>query len=310
MQRLSRLDGLISQLAFGFRKDWKSLPPWLQPWVNKDCISVGKHEMTAIGRAFISKWLVDEVFNKYFHPGLDLEVSRELKTIQNNIRSYGTALQTGEEEDALTSKIINWRLATMDGLQPQLGLPEAAGRRQHLIEILDAQLVTGLTEYMHETPAGLEGGVHMIIELAVTLLLHLPFESRDVVLEYYSPGSIFDERTMRAESSPIAPLGTPMAEPMDMDRMSLHSDRSEEVEDEPQRIERPERKQGFLKDLMSTKKSPPPKGGNGAGPSQNSLLQPPGSSGGPKDERVRLCIFLGLAKGKMVLAQAPVFKTM
>ncbi|KAL9088640.1 MAG: hypothetical protein Q9159_002975 [Coniocarpon cinnabarinum] len=289
MQRLTRLDGLISQLAFGFRKDWKSLPIWLQPHVNKDCITVGKQEMTAVGRAFISKWLCDEVFNRYFHPGLGPEVSRELKSIQNNIRSYGTALQTGEEEDALTAKIINWRLATMDGVQQQLNSAEATTRRQHLIELLDAQLVSSLTEYMTEMPAGLEGGVHMIVELAVTLLMHLPFESRDVVIEYFSPGTTFDERVMRAETTPIAPLGAPMMEPMDSDRISVHSERSDgEGEDEPRGMERQEPRKGFFKDLVSSKKSPPPKNVNAAAQSQNSLLQPPGSSGGPKDEKVRL----------------------
>ena len=310
MQRLQRLDGLISQLAFGFRKDWKSLPHWIQPFVNKDAVTVGKQEMTAAGRAFISRWLVDEVFNKYFHPGLDLEVSRQLKTIQNNIRGHGTALQTGEEEEALNSKIINWRLTTMDGLQQELNSPEATSRRQHLIELLDAQLVSSLTEFMHETPAGLEGGVHMITELAVTILLHLPFESRDVNIEYFHPGTLFDERIMKAESG-IPPLGVPMAEPVESDKVSIHSNRSDEDQEaeEAMKTDKQEHRRGFLKQLMDSKKSPPPKQGSAAA-SQNSLLQPPGSSGGAKEDRVRLCVFLGLSiRGKMVLSTAPVFKS-
>ena len=308
MQRLQRLDGLISQLAFGFRKDWKTLPMWLQPFVNKDAIAVGKQEMTAVGRAFISRWLADEIFNKYFHPGLDLEVSQELKTIQTNIRGYGTAMQTGEEEEALTSKIINWRLATMDGLQQQLSSAEASERRVHLIQLLDAQLVTSLTEYMQDTPAGLEGGVHMITELAVGILLHLPLESRDVVIEYYPPGSVFDERVMKAETTPIAPLSAPMAELMESDRVSMNSERSDAEEDEPSKADKHEHRKGFFNNFVSGKKSTVAKSGS-AGASQNSLLQPPGSSGGPKEERVRLCVFLGLAiRGKMVLAHAPIFK--
>lgn len=311
MQRLQRLDGLISQLAFGFRKDWKNLPLWLQTHVNKDAISVGKQEMTAVGRAFISRWLIDEVFTRYFHPGLDLEVSKELKNIQNNLRTHGTALQTGEEEEALTAKIINWRLATMDGLQQQLNSAEATSRRQHLIELLDAQLVSSLTEFMHETPAGLEGGVHMITELAVAIVMHLPFESREVNIEYFVPGAPFDERIMKADQGNIPPLGTPMADPMDTDRQSVHSETSENEQESEEGIksEKQEHRQGFLKGFMANKKGPPPKSVS-AGTSQNSLLQPPGSSGGPKEDRVRLCVFLGLSiRGKMVLSQASVYKS-
>ena len=310
MQRLQRLDGLISQLAFGFRKDWKNLPLWLQTHVNKDAIAVGKQEMTAVGRAFISRWLMDEVFNKYFHPALDLEVSKELKNIQNNLRISGTALQTGEEEEALTAKIINWRLATTDGLHQELNSAEATSRRQNLIELLDAQLVTCLTEYMNETLPGLEGGVHMITELAVAILMNLPFESREVNIEYFLPGAVFDERIMKAEQGSIAPLGTPMADPMDVDRSLVHSDGSDHEQDteEAAKSDKPDHRRGFLKDFKTNKKDPPPKD-VGAGPSQNSLLQPPGSSGGPKEDRVRLCIFPGLSiRGKMVLSQAPVFK--
>ena len=310
MQRLQRLDGLISQLAFGFRKDWKTLPQWIQPFVNKDAITVGKQEMTAVGRAFISRWLIEEVFNKYFHPGLDIEVSKELKAIQNNIRGHGTALQTGEEEDALTSKIINWRLATTDGLGPVLNAPESTDRRNNLIELLDAQLVSSLTEHMTETPAGLEGGVHMITELAVMILMHLPYESRDVVIEWFSPLSLFDERVMKAESG-IPTLTAPMApmESIESDRLSINSDRSDYEDDEDTgKMEKQEPRRGFLRNLMDGKK-PPPQGGKAGAASQNSLLQPPGSAGGPKEERVRLCVCLSLAiRGKMVLSQAPVYK--
>src|SRR4051812_10803302 len=55
--RFSRLDGLISQLAFSIRKSWTSIPEWLHRAVNRDAMATGKQEMTAVGRAFISWWL-------------------------------------------------------------------------------------------------------------------------------------------------------------------------------------------------------------------------------------------------------------
>lgn len=73
--RFGRLDGLIAQLSFSIRKDWKSIPAFLYPVVNKTAVEIGKQEMTAVGRAFISHWLVENIFEKYFHPDLNL-VSR------------------------------------------------------------------------------------------------------------------------------------------------------------------------------------------------------------------------------------------
>lgn len=318
MTRVTRLDGLISQLAFNFRKDWQSMPPWLQPYVNKDAIAVGKQEMTAVGRAFISRWLVEEVFDRYFHPGLDFDVSRELKTIQRNIRVFTPVLQTGEEEEALTNKIINWRLATMDGLQHIINSPEAAQRRQTIVEALSAALVGSLCEHMNEpSPAGIEGAVHMIVELVVAILNHLPFESRDVSIEYFLPGQPISADLMRVEQG-VPALVSPMAELPVEDRGSVRSHSGEIARDElpeemqiQQQVPAEAAKKGLFGGLMGGNKKAAPAKGNGgaAGASQNSLLQPPGSSGGPKEERVRLCVSLGLQiRGKMVLSKAPVYK--
>ena len=49
VSRMTRLDGLIAQLAFGFRKEWKTIPSWMQASVNKEAVITGKQEMTAVG---------------------------------------------------------------------------------------------------------------------------------------------------------------------------------------------------------------------------------------------------------------------
>jgi len=102
--------------------------------VNKDAIATGKQEMTAVGRAYISRWLADEVFGKHFHPGLDIGLSTELKTVQTNVRKFNPTHQSMEEEEALTAKVISWRLTTMDGLQQTLAGPKASIRQQHLVQ--------------------------------------------------------------------------------------------------------------------------------------------------------------------------------
>merc|ERR1711881_188528 len=86
--RFTRLDGLISQLAFSIRKSWKTIPDFLQRGVNKDAILTGKQEMTAVGKAYMSHWLVSNLFDMYFHPSLELGLSRDLKEVWHNVRKY------------------------------------------------------------------------------------------------------------------------------------------------------------------------------------------------------------------------------
>lgn len=324
IQRFTRLDGLISQLAFGFRKDWKVIPPWLQAFVNKDAISIGKQEMTAVGRAFISRWLADEVFDKYFSPALEPSLSMELKSIQKNIRAFHPAFQTTEEEEALTAKIINWRLATVDGLQHVLTSADAATHKKELVDVLTQNLIATIQDFMSTPPVGLEGGVHMIIELAVAILGNLPFESRDVHIEYILPGSPLGAELMKIETG-IPPLVAPISgDTSAPDNVSIRSTTDSasdmQAEESNSTVETSEKgeKKSFLGGLMGDRK----KGGSsGTGLKQGSAtnsqtsLAPPGSSGGPKEgasdgsPRVRLCVFLSLEiRGKMVLAKAPVYR--
>ena len=179
--RFNRLDGLVAQLAFSIRKSWRSIPSWLVGSVNKDAVATGKQEMTAAGRAFISCWLVDEVFDQYFHPDLEPTLSAQLKSIQRNIRRFAPPAQTAEEEEYLTSKVVNWRLSTLEGLQEALRSPQCPANRSQLTDKLKENLVNALAIHLQDPPpSDLEGGVHMIIELVVSIAIHLPLESRDV----------------------------------------------------------------------------------------------------------------------------------
>jgi hypothetical protein len=66
-------------LSFSIRKDWKVIPEFLHKVVNKTAVETGKQEMTAVGRAFISCWLVENIFEKYFHPDLEPGFSTQLQ---------------------------------------------------------------------------------------------------------------------------------------------------------------------------------------------------------------------------------------
>ena len=298
------------------------MPDWLDKSVNKDAVSIGKQEMTAAGRSFISKWLVDEVFNKYFHPDLEPSLSAQLKAIQLNIRRFAPPTQTVEEEEYLTSKVINWRLSTLEGLQDALRSPQCPGNRTQLTDMLKDQLIKTLAVHLQDPPpSDLEGGVHMIIELVVSILIHLPVESRDVVIEYFAPGFSIMPEHMKVESG-IPPLQVSIADDH-AERASMKSaasDMTDMTENNSNAHSEQPKKRSMLSALTgsagggskSNKSSSSTKQHAGAGGSSGSLHRPESQQGHPsKDDqppRVRMAAGIGVqVRNRTVLVKAPVF---
>lgn len=209
INRFSRLDGAINNLAFNIRREWRSVPPWLAPAVNRDATTNPTKEMTAVGRACISRWLVDEIFNRFFHPALEPGLSTQLKIIEKNLRRFAAPTPSDEERDGLMSKISNWRLSTLEGLNEVLSSTSAAENKNSLTSLLVEKLVAALTMNLKDPPPpGLEGGVAMIVELAVGIASNLPLESRDVFVEYVYPNARIDESIMKLETG-LPPLTNP-----------------------------------------------------------------------------------------------------
>lgn len=205
--RFSRLDGAIHNLAFNIRKDWRSLPPWVDAVVSVDALKTGKQEMTAVGRAIVSRWLVEELFNRCFHPALEPQLSEQLKDIELSIRGNSHTLHSQEEVDALTAKLVNWRMATFDGLQQNLGSPDAAENRS----MITSKVTTNLTAHLYQflsnpPPSGVDGSTSMIAELAVAIAANLPLESRDVAITYPMPGDAVQSSIMEVEKAGLPPL--------------------------------------------------------------------------------------------------------
>ncbi len=208
--RFNRLDGAINNLSFNIRKDWKWVPPWLAPMINKDAHNVGTKEMTAVGRACITRWVVDEILDRYFHPRLEPGLSSELKTIEKNLRRIGQNQGLGEEQrEDLIVKLTSWRLTTLEGLADSMAAEQGHEYNKQLTTMLVEKLTASLQMNLSDPPPpGLESGVGMIIELAIGLAGSLPQESRDVCVEYYMPGSLINETYMKMESG-IPPLTMP-----------------------------------------------------------------------------------------------------
>ncbi|TPX14342.1 uncharacterized protein E0L32_005538 [Thyridium curvatum] len=205
--RFNRLNGAINNLSFNIRKDWASLPPWLEPYVSAEALRTGKQEMTAVGRAVITRWVVEEIFNQSFHPGLDPELSRQLKDIEHNIRRFSYKMNSQEEFDALTTKIVGWRMATLEGLQPVLNSPESAEHRSDFIRKATTNLTAGLFQFLKDPPPpGVDGSASMIVELAVGLAANLPLESRDVAIVYPLPLDNIQPALMEVEKVGLPPL--------------------------------------------------------------------------------------------------------
>lgn len=207
--QFERLDGAIKNVAFEIRQSWKTIPPWLQPVTNQGAEAKGGREMTVVGRASISRWVVEEILERFFHPALDPGLSVHLKSIEQNIRRHHHDPQSIEEDDALSSKVCNWRLTTLDALKMELSSPHAADSKSRLTQILVEKLVASLQSHLHDpAPPGLLGGVQMIVDIAVKLASNIPLESRDVRVWYPIPGVPFDSKFMKLEGQ-LPPLVQP-----------------------------------------------------------------------------------------------------
>ena len=287
--------------------------------------------MTAVGRAFISHWLVENIFDKYFHPDLEPGLSTQLQLIVSNIRKFSPPCPTSEEEDALAAKIINWRLATLEGLADNFREPQATNYRETLIGTLNEKLIASLQMHLNDpAPPDLNGGVPMIIELAVSIAQHLPLESREVHIEYFTPGHGIVSDLMKPESG-IPALTAPILELDDADRASVRSMASkhddnisiaeqDQAQAQGQQPPKEDKKRSMF-GFGATKKTASPaslgkrESSLGQGGSQQSLTQNPQSNAnGAKDEsvppRVRMAVGLAVEiRGKTVLIKAPVYST-
>ncbi|KAL7626673.1 hypothetical protein AAE478_003447 [Parahypoxylon ruwenzoriense] len=208
--RFNRLNGAVNNLSFNIRKDWRTLPGWIEGYVSPDAIKTGKQEMTAVGRAVIVRWIVEEIFNKCFHPSLDFHLSCHLKQIEQNIRRFSYTLSSQEEYDALTAKVVNWRMATLEGLQHMIQAPESGDYRADFTKMVTSNLTATLFQYLTDPPpAGVDGSASMIVELAVGIAANLPLESRDVAITYPLPGDSIQPDIMEPEKTGLPPLPEP-----------------------------------------------------------------------------------------------------
>ncbi|KAJ5606563.1 hypothetical protein N7510_009344 [Penicillium lagena] len=319
--RFQRLDGAIKDLAFSVRKEWCGIPHWLHGYVTEDAVDKGAKEMTALGRAVISRWLVEEVFQRHFHPALEPNLSLQLKSLEMNLRRQATHAQSEEERENMAARLANWRRTTFDGLGDSLVGPAAEAHRADLVEHLVAQLTSFLSGQLHESGLpGLEAGVRMIIENTINIAEKIPLEARDVCVEYFPPGAPTQDAYMKIETGlpplahiPQAPSLSVEQEheehnatgaPVEADSSSGSNSNSGAVAGDPASPAHPHRKKpSMLGALMGHRKPAGGQSGRSATESDDKAESPP---------RIRFAGFVAVEvrnKGPLmnVLAKAPVW---
>ncbi|KAI0446094.1 hypothetical protein F4803DRAFT_547612 [Xylaria telfairii] len=297
--RFNRLNGAINNLAFNIRKDWSTLPGWIERYVTPDAVKTGKQEMTAVGRAIISRWVMEEIFNKCFHPALDVDLSCHLKQIEQNIRRYSYTMSSQEEFDALTAKVVNWRMATLEGLRHMLDSPDSGDHRADFTKMTTTNLTAMLYSYLTDPPpAGVDGSASMIVELAVGIAANLPLESRDVAMTYPMPGDLVQPDIMEPEKTPLPPLP------------ELADDSEENAKDADKAAKREKTKSGMLTMLGGVPHPASSRKGSTASILTDTTTPAAAAvSSPPKDApRVRFAGFVGVeVRGRQVLSKAPIW---
>jgi hypothetical protein len=279
--------------------------------------------MTAVGRAFFSQWLVTNLFDEYFHPDLELGLSKDLKDIWHNIRRFCPPFQSAEEEEALAAKMINWRLTTLEGLQDKLRGPDAQGHRQRLTEMLNEKLMADIGHYLVDpVPSDLQGGVSMILDLAINVAMHVPLESREVIIEYYNPLFPVQADLMKTETG-IPPLANPIviteispsSGSAEADRASLKSTGTRDSGDVPDDAtggKDEKGRRGMFGGLMGGNANKivkvPPGSTTASAAASAKAVQPGRETPKDKEERVRISTGLSVQiRGRSVLVKAPVY---
>ena len=186
------------------------------------------------------------------------------------------------------------------------------------------------------TPPGLEGGVSMIVELAVGIAANLPLESRDVFVEYIAPGSLVQESMMKIETG-LPALVSPGEGPSESESASVVSKQNEETgsiesketgnssgtgneealkelaaqqqqQQQQQQTSVQAKKKSMFGGFMGSSGTKKGSIGSGTAVPGNQQPPPPQQQAPPKEDRVRFSTFMAVeVRGRSVLFKAPVY---
>ncbi|KAK9458085.1 hypothetical protein V1511DRAFT_491712 [Dipodascopsis uninucleata] len=193
--KFENLDRSLRSVAFKERSNWDRYPDWI---ASKD-LSKGP-----MRRAVLARWLVEEVFLKYMHPGLDLTTSKVLKKVERNVgHSFPEDVSLWRRnaiKSTLPPDAID-RQGTLGSLESKKEFNDhrkaALASLEHLCyKVYKKQLVDTQQKKVKDLPAYYID----IIDQALSLIAAMNLEVRCIILHYYLPGSNMDPQFMYEET--------------------------------------------------------------------------------------------------------------
>jgi len=227
--------------------------------------------------------------------------------IEQNIRHFSYTLNSQEEYDALTSKVVSWRMATLEGLSEMLRSGESGNNKIDFTRRATSNLTASLFQHLTDPPpSGVDGSASMIVELAVGIAANLPMESRDVAVTYPLP-----EQPIQPELMEIEKTGLPALEqrPSDASEEGGAGDEAgKEGAKDGKDQRRGDKSRTGLLSVMSS-------GGSTPGSRKGSVVDPALSQQASQQQqplkdssKVRFAGFVAVeVRGRQVLVKAPVW---
>ncbi|KAK9248165.1 hypothetical protein V1506DRAFT_453343 [Lipomyces tetrasporus] len=205
MSRFHLLDKTLAQFAFQWRAQWIKYPDSIEQFNLKQDPKLKKIQV----RAYLTEWLVNEVFNKILHPGLKLEESLILKNIERNIIVNNDKKIVSEPKD----DVVAWRTATLKARLDSNFLNQQGERdalkmtiqyqdhRRSIFASFGEYFSTSLDTRLFGHDGSLNDsfldGLDSIIEEVLTLISFMSLETRNIAVYLIPPGSPYSSNRMR-----------------------------------------------------------------------------------------------------------------
>ncbi|GAP93384.2 putative nb-arc and ankyrin domain protein [Rosellinia necatrix] len=202
--RFDLLDIAITNLAFNIRRSWRSVPTWIEGYITDDAMKTGKREMVAVGRAIITQWVVTEIFDKYYHPGLEGGMNHSLKVVEKSIRRSSHRIESNTQLDAT---VQTWRGATWAMIQHMLNSNQSQEKLIRLKETTTENLLASISQQLTSLQSpGIVENTSAIANYAIDIASDIATDTRDVVITLPQSGDLLRPDVMELQRG-FPPLG-------------------------------------------------------------------------------------------------------
>ncbi|KAK9234922.1 hypothetical protein V1525DRAFT_411522 [Lipomyces kononenkoae] len=211
--RFQLLHRNLAQFAFQWRAQWCRYPDWIEHF----SIDHTSKLKCIKAQALLTEWLADDIFDKMLHPGLNLDESLLLKSIETSIilkndeqsesepKEDVAAWRTTALKARLDSKFLN-----LEGERDAIKMtPQYQDHQQAALNSFRKRFSFSLHPQTF-SPDGcmnesFSAGLNIIIEEVLTLISFMSLENRDIRVYRVQPGSLYSAENMRCSDDDSAP---------------------------------------------------------------------------------------------------------